>query len=129
MLVVRITEDVGPNELEDKLNEVGRCLGLVVKVRPVEEAAVAIPSPSHMVAVYGADRPGIVFRVTELLASREANITDLTSRVIGSEDEPVYALLLEVELPDPQGAERDLATLRDELGVDISVHPIETDVL
>jgi glycine cleavage system transcriptional repressor len=129
MLVVRVPQDLGAPALEGKLDDVGQGLGLVVTVRPVEEAAVEVPSPTHMVAVYGADRPGIVYRVTELLAARGANVTDLTSRVIGSEDEPVYALMLEVELSDPRGAEQDLSRLQDELGIDISVHAIETDVL
>ncbi len=128
-LVVRVPPEVGAPELEEGLSPVTRDLELVVTVRPVEESAVEVPHPTHMVSVYGSDRPGIVYRVTELLASNGANITDLTSRVIGSAEEPVYALMLEVSLADPEVVEHRLLALRRELGVEVSVHPIEPDVL
>jgi glycine cleavage system transcriptional repressor len=82
-----------------------------------------------MVSVYGADRPGIVFRVAEVLAASGANITDLTSRLIGSEEQPVYAVMMEVSIEDPEGAGRSLEQLREELGLDVSLHPLETDLL
>jgi glycine cleavage system transcriptional repressor len=81
-----------------------------------------------MVSVYGADKPGIVFRVAESLASGGANITDLTSRVIGSDEEPVYALMLEVASTAGLDLESALAKLKDELGVEVTVNPIDQDV-
>jgi glycine cleavage system transcriptional repressor len=81
------------------------------------------------VSVYGADQPGIVFRVAERLAALDVNITDLTSRVIGPSDDPVYALMLEVSTTDATAVERELSSLHEELGVDVSVHPLETDLL
>lgn len=128
-LVVRVPPEVGASELEEGLGPVTRELELVVTVRPVEEAAADVPPPTHMVSVYGSDRPGIVYRVAELLASNGANITDLTSRVIGSPEEPVYAVMLEVSLGDPEGVEQRLLALCRELGVEVSVHPIEPDLL
>ena len=81
-----------------------------------------------MVSVYGADKPGIVFKVAEKLASLGANITDLTSRVLGEGSAPVYAVMLEVVFPE--GTDPDaVLTLRDELDVDVSVHPVEADLL
>ena len=41
-----------------------------------------------MIAVYGADRPGIVYQVTQELAARKVNITDLNSKLVGSEERP-----------------------------------------
>jgi hypothetical protein len=48
--------------------------------------------------------------------------------VIGEERSPVYALMVEVSVEDGD-VEARLSELKDELGVDITVHPIETDVL
>jgi glycine cleavage system transcriptional repressor len=128
-LVVRVPDDLDASKLEDGLAPVARDLGLVATVRSVEDATTDVSAPTHMVSVYGADRPGIVYKVTELLASTGANITDLTSRVIGSSEEPVYALMLEVVLADPQAVERRLQELHRELDVEVSVHPIEPDML
>lgn len=128
-LVVLVPEGLDAPALESALGPVARDLELVATVRAVEEAATDVPAPTHMVSVYGADRPGIVYKVTEVLASNGANITDLTSRVIGSPEEPVYALMLEVFMGDPQAVERGLQELRRELDVEVSVHPIEPDML
>jgi glycine cleavage system transcriptional repressor len=129
VMIVRPGGDVSAESLEEALEPVARELDLVVAARPVEEAAAVPDEATHLVSVYGADHPGIVFRVTDALARRGANVTDLTSRVIGSPDEPVYALMLEVSTPDPDDAGAALEALRSEVGVEVSIHPIERDVL
>jgi glycine cleavage system transcriptional repressor len=82
-----------------------------------------------MVSVYGADRPGIVYRVADVLADHDVNITDLTSRVIGPEDAPVYALMLEVVAPEDEQMREALRGVRDELSIDVSVRVLEVDLL
>jgi glycine cleavage system transcriptional repressor len=129
MLVVRAPANTRAAALEEALSEAGAEMGLVITVRPVEEAALETAESTHMVAVYGADRPGIVFKVTDLLARRGASITALNSRVIGSEDNPVYALMLEVALPEGADVNEDLDRVREELDVEVTMHPIEADVL
>ena len=70
---------------------------------------------------------GLVFRVTDALARMGANVTELASRLIGDDADPVYVLMLEVALPDTQGLEAGMESLGKELGVDISVHPSGAD--
>lgn len=128
MLVVSTPDDVDPIVLEEELGRAGAELGLIVTVRPVETASSDVTPPTHMISVYGADQPGIVFRVAESLAAAGANITDLTSRVIGEPNAPVYAVMLEVALPagvDPES----LRSLQGDLDVDVSIHPVDADVL
>ena len=130
MLFVRLPDEVDASQIEERLEAVGRDMGLVVTARAVDETPVEVPAPTHMVSVYGSDQPGIVYRVAELLARDGANVTDLTSRVIGSEEHPVYALMLEVVLAgSSEEIERDLSSLKPELGVDVTVRPLETDLL
>lgn len=126
-LVVRSGER-GADALEADLGPVAGELGLVVTVRPVEEAESGVIEPTHVVSVYGGDRPGIVYRVSEALAEAGANVTALSSRVIGS-DRPVYALLMEVAAASEEEITTALASLREELDVDVSVHPMRSDVL
>ena len=127
MLIVAAPTDVAAAQLEEGLGSVAEELRLGITVREVEEADMEIASATHMVSVYGADQPGIVFRVAEELARSGINITALSSRVIGSEDQPVYALMLEV-IAD-EDFETGLDRLRGELGMDVSVHPIASDLL
>src|SRR6056297_3515161 len=48
-----------------------------------------------MISVYGADKPGIVYRVAKELGDRSVNITDLNTKLVGREDRPVYVMMIE----------------------------------
>ena len=129
-LFVRLPDEVDAPDLERRLEPVSKEMSLVITARAIDEAAVEVGAPTHIVSVYGSDQPGIVYRVAEILAGDGANVTDLTSRVIGSEEHPVYALMLEVALPgSSEDIERDLSSLKSELGVEVTVRPLETDLL
>ena len=128
-LIVRPQEDVGAGEIERALQPVMDELGLVGTARPVEEVASDITAPTHVISVYGSDHPGIVYEVADVLAGLAANITDLTSRVIGPVDDPVYALMIEAAVPDEHAVRSALEALRERLGVDVTVRPLEADVL
>jgi glycine cleavage system transcriptional repressor len=115
------------------LSEQTAALGLVVTARAIGEGvAHSPPGDPWTVSVYGADHPGIVHGVAALLAEAGVNIVDLTTRVIGPHDQPVYAMLLEVTLPpgvDPADLTRRLEALAAELGVDCTLHPSDADIL
>ena len=128
-LIVGIPGEMTAETLEYLLQPVAAQHSLVVTVRPVAEVHVRPVEPTHMVSVYGADKPGIVFRVADALAGLEANITDLTSRVIEGGEEPVYALMMEVDVPDPDAATKALEGLRTELGLEVSIRALDTSVL
>ena len=59
--------------------------------------------------MHGADRLGIVARLTEVVAAAGGNITDLTTRLSGA----LYVLLAEVELPPTPAADELAAELSD----------------
>jgi glycine cleavage system regulatory protein len=59
-------------------------------------------------------------------------VADLTTRVIGDPDRPVYAMVLEVTVPpgrDSADVRARLDELAGELGVECSLHPSEADIL
>lgn len=128
-MIVRASSDLGADGIEEKLTPAAAELDLVVEARPVEEADAHVEPPTHMISVYGADKPGIVYRVADALARQGLNITDLNSRLIGQESDPVYAMQIEVRAPENANLDDVLIPLREELGVDLSVHPIQADVL
>ena len=60
------------------------------------------------------------------------NIVNLSTRVVGTEESPVYTMVLEVTLPpdaDPHQLEADLEATAGELGVTCRLHPSEADIL
>ncbi len=137
MLVVDAPPGVGAEELESALAGPAGDLDLMVAVRPVAEVDAAEADPGAAsdpwaVSVYGVDRPGIVHGIAELLAGQGVNITDLSTRVVGDPDRPVYAMLLEVSLPtdvDPENLRGRLTTAAADLGVDVSFHRSDADIL
>jgi glycine cleavage system transcriptional repressor len=133
MLVVEVPDAVDPAELEDALAAPAAAFDLVVAVRPIDDDVPVSPEgEAWSVAVYGADRPGIVHRVTSLLAGEGVNVVDLDTRVIGDPSDPVYAMALDVTVPpgvDPATLRRRVEELAGELGVECSLHPVDVDVL
>jgi glycine cleavage system transcriptional repressor len=128
----------GPDDLEDAtiagaLAGPADQLGLGVWVHPVGEETSAPPEGETLtVSVHGADRPGIVHRVTSVLAASGANVLDLSTRVVGGEDRPAYVMVLEALLPpgaDAGALGRQLSAAADELGVACTVHPSGADLL
>jgi glycine cleavage system transcriptional repressor len=132
MLVVAGPAGVDAAGLEAGLDPVAGRLDLQVSVRPVtDEVTTAVGGGlRYAAAVYGADRPGLVARVSEALAAHQVNIVDLQTRVVGEPD-PVYAMHFELEVPAGRAAqvEADLRAVADELGVQSSFEPDEADVL
>ena len=131
MLVVSAPESLTAEELEGALTEAAGS-DLVVAVRTIDDGVPASPSGDRWwVAVYGADRPGIVHGVTSLLAEAGANILDLETRVIGEAARPVYAMLLEITVPSDVDGDALAAQLADHgraLGVECTMRPAEADV-
>lgn len=123
--------------LSEAFGPLSRRLGLSVSVKrlpPDEAARPAKRGPRYLISVYGADRPGIVFGVSQALARIHVNITDVhTHRAPGGRGgKALYLLLLEVEVPRRVKAvalERTLRQLGKRLGVEVSLRQAEPDVL
>jgi glycine cleavage system transcriptional repressor len=147
LLVVAVPDDTGAEAVETALVPVAERLGLMIVVRPVPrqpgstgsgselaaeaEADVEADSPVYAFSVHGADRPGIVHRAAEALAEAGANIIDLSTRLVGSDAEPVYVLTLTVGFEPGIDAEAAAATVRrsvEAFGVQCHAHRVEIDV-
>lgn len=130
ILIISLKKPFSKSKLIEELKPVCDGIGMTLGVRtlhPDEIARQESDSEICMISVYGADQPGIVYRVTRELAARSINITDLNTKLIGTAEEPVYVLMLEVALPDgetPEGVEQTLAVLKKELNVEINVRVI-----
>ena len=96
-------------------------------LKPGGEKHAAIEGEICMISVYGSDKPGIVYRVTKELGARSVNITDLNTKLVGTEERPVYVMMLEAVMPDemePEEIEAIMNSIKTEMNVDISVRSI-----
>lgn len=101
MLILHLPADMTTERLAQRFQPLAEEMTLAIQIRPLS-AAVSPPlqvTPSHAytLSVLGADQPGIVFRVTQLLAETGCNITDLYTQIIGTPEKPVYSMVIEVE--------------------------------
>ena len=130
ILIVSLKSPFSKARLIEELKPVCDRIGMTLGVRTLHPDEVVRQEPNGeicMISVYGADQPGIVYRVTRELAARNINITDLNTKLIGTAEEPVYVLMLEVALPEgetPEGVELILGDLKKELNVEIGVRVI-----
>lgn len=128
MMLVVASPDTDAATVSAALQPVCERLDLTSSVLEVDDRA-GVPQPSHVLTVYGADRPGILFRTCALLAELGVNITDLDSRLVGDADS-VYAVLLELEIAsDPADLRARLATLAGDLGVEVVLNDRDAEVL
>jgi glycine cleavage system transcriptional repressor len=133
VLILAAPDDADEQALRDGLEEVAARLGLEAMSLSGVEHAAGGGEPSHIVTVYGADRPGIVHATAHVLAEHGVNITDLQTRLLGEDAaEPIYAMLLEVALPDELAGEELERLLREtarDQGLEVSVRALEHDAL
>lgn len=123
MLVVDCPLSLGQEELQSSLAERIRGLGHDVWVRSLSErGAPSDPEDLWVVSVHGADRPGVVFEVSRLLADEGVNIVDLKSRLAG----PLASLSMQVDVPkrvDGEQVAHRLDRLGEQLGLSCSMRP------
>jgi glycine cleavage system transcriptional repressor len=132
IVMAELPEGVSVENLEQNLSFIEQQLGMKIHARALSEAEVhASEAPDaanpFIVSVYGADRPGIVAKVTRALAEQKINITDVqTQRTTGNNK--IFVMILEVTAPGGISAaslKQNLGATAAELGIDISVQALD----
>jgi glycine cleavage system transcriptional repressor len=131
MLIVDAPEATDLDAVREELARTRERLELdALSLSPLAETEHAAASvPSHIVTVYGVDHPGIVHAVSARLAARAVNVTDLETRLVG---DGLYAMVLEIALApdvDAEALSAMLAEVGAEQGVEVTVRPLEPDVM
>ena len=98
-------------------------------MREVPEQPAGPNGAGFVLTVHGGDRPGIVSAVVAEVAAVGGNITDLTTRLAGG----LYLLVAEIDLPEDADADALAASLarvaRGDLGVRVTLAPVESEEL
>ena len=133
ILVIAHAKFSSAAEIDPFFDPVRKSMDLTVSLHALKDEEVSrekgFEGRPHIISVYGADRPGIVYSVARELARLHVNVTDLNTQVVGAKDRPVYMMVLEVDIPesvDMKDLEREFDKIRKELSISISVRPIES---
>ena len=85
-----------PAQLEALMQPVVDALCLRLHIDPIDGALYQQREPPDVrITVHGADRAGIVARVTGALAEAGLDILDLASEVAGNEQKPIYVMYID----------------------------------
>lgn len=125
-IVLLVTTHDEPNTLDTVLHERLTAFGLTISVSQAALPATTLAS-THLLSVYGSDKPGIVANVTKALADNGANIVDLETQIVGQPDEPVYAMVLEFSCTDDVAVTQAIAATCSALGVDHTIRSIAAE--
>jgi glycine cleavage system transcriptional repressor len=128
-MVVLVRSDRAIEDVQAALRPLTDSGALAVDVRVIPEHGDArVPGTAYTLHVHGADRPGIVAAMTNVVARHGGNIVDLGTRL----GQDMYVLIAEFLLPSDvavDAVEEDLAVVAQEIGVDFHVSVVEDDLL
>lgn len=130
VLVVSVPPPDSLAGLKDGLAALSRDMDLEINLRIIREADMvpfdAGETEPFILTVRGEDRPGLVYGITEVLAERGINITNLDAKTARIGEKPEYIQLFEVDIPKPLDYGRIQEKLRERgeaMGVEVDLQP------
>jgi len=99
-IMMMVSSEADAAALKQQLESFARRMALRVHVDTIEGHLHERAEPNVEISVYGADRPGIVAQVTAALVAAGLNILDLESEVGGTDEKPIYIMIIEGHVRD-----------------------------
>ncbi len=128
MLIVTTDKEISQEQLKEKFRKKKKKKGLLINIREIPQEVYEGKreiGDIYNLVVYGADKPGIVYKVAKLLADKNINIADLRTE----KSPEIYVLIAQIEFPTGLKEEDvipDIEKLKDELNIDISIEKVES---
>lgn len=126
LLLISTSQDTTVDKIQAVFKNICEKRKLTIHTQKLKEEDIyrkhSDPGQLCVIHLYGADKPGIVYQVTSLLAKNNVNITDLSTRRFGNEASPIYIMYLEAEVPyevDTRKLGDDLNKIAASLNVEI----------
>ena len=113
--------------LADMLESEVDSLGLHMHIDKIDAHLHSHLEPDVRITVYGADKMGIVAKVTSALAETGLHILDLESDVAGETDKPIYVMHIEGHASEGiEALQAALDVVKKEAGIEAHLDPVET---
>jgi len=125
-IMMMVQFDGNTHALAALVEPVADSLGLHTHIDRIEGGLHRHLEPDVRITVYGADRAGIVAKVTGALAEAGLHILDLNSDVGGSEAEPIYIMQMEGHAAEGIEALRSALEVVARDGIEARLDPIDT---
>ena len=116
----------GGKPLADLIEPVAGRLRLQYHLDPIHGVLHQHLVPNFQVRVVGADRAGIVAKVTGTLADSGFNILELESDVVGSAKDPVYIMTIQGYANATLEALEEALQASKDADIEVNISPIET---
>ena len=134
MLIFSAKESLSAEQLRKAYASIEKRLGLVVHLKALskQESITKKHGRPYMISVYGSDRPGIVYKVAELLNRSKVNVTDVHTHRSSGKAPALYLMLLEIEIPQKTAIpalEKRLRALGSAMGVRVNLRASDTNIL
>lgn len=114
-------------DLAELVEPVAESMGLHLHVDRIEGHLHQHLEPDVHISVYGADRAGIVAKVTGALAEAGLHILDLESDVAGSDEKPIYIMQIEGHAGEGiEALQSALDVVAKDDGIDVKLTPFDT---
>lgn len=126
LLLISTSPAYNEQKIQSAFEEISKSRNLTIHTHKLRDEDMqrktTEPGQLCVIHLYGADKPGIVFQVTNMLAKNNVNITDLSTRRFGTEANPIYIMYLEAEVPneiDTRKLGQELNRIASDLNVEI----------
>lgn len=114
--------------LKHLVEPVAESMGLHLHLDRIEAKLHEHMEPDVRISVYGADRAGIVARITGALAEAGLHILDMDTTVAGTEAKPIYIMQIEGHAAEGVGALQSALDVVLEKGIEAKLETIDTMV-
>lgn len=125
-IMLMVQSELNSKGLHDLVMPVAESMGLHLHVDHIEGGLHQHLDPDVRITVYGADRAGIVAKVTGALAEAGLHILDLESDVAGSSDKPIYIMHIEGHAAEGIEALKSALEVVHKEGIEVQIAPVQT---
>lgn len=130
IVLISMPDTTTLDKLKQAMKPVAEAMGLSVNFRTMSAREISGHTdetpPNYSLSIYGTDKPGIVYRITAMLAEHNINIIDLETQCSRSE-QPLYSMILDIVVPESVCEDKlnsMLGKLCADIKVDFSLEPI-----
>jgi len=127
-IMMMVQFDGNISALKHMVEPVAESLGLHLHLDRIEAKMHKHMEPDVRISVYGADRAGIVARITGALAEAGLHILDMDTIVAGTEEKPIYIMQIDGHAAEGVEALQSALDVVAEKGIEAKLETIDTMV-
>ncbi|MDR1434341.1 glycine cleavage system protein R [Candidatus Endomicrobiellum devescovinae] len=131
ILIIKVSTNISEQALYSKLQKSSKPLGMALSYSKLVSYSPKnhLPTNPYIISIYGSDKTGIVYNISECLAKNNINITDVQTSLSKSKGKSTYIMIIECDIPRNKYYEKlskELSMLAELLNITISLNKAES---